>query len=269
VAEFRKKTNGPAVTAKLLVTGKTATLFLLAPSVATVAVTPADPGKLAVSGLKQLKFPNPGKDLVFSQFDVKAIAPGKTSITADITGAPPADIKLVLTVNVEDPITLPDINTDAGALCRLFLHENLTPFFPGFKADATLKGMQWMRNVMENRRNKKPELFGLKKSETIINMLHNASQFGDLSTYPTLTSDFQGTLDTDLRIAQDDDNPKQQAFADYVRNAISVATSPEPVDPSPNGLFFWRTEGSGSPGGQAVLFQSTAGNTFYTIKSTK
>jgi len=176
-----------------------------------------------------------------------------------------------ITVKVESAMTLPPIDTEVGMLVRLLLAENPSPEFmdsSGTAADVK-KSMRWMRRVIVNRlRSDKPAEFMAKGAKTVGDIVMaddgGSVQFHGFNKYPYLGSDIVKNLNASLAIANNGTHPKQAAYVEFLQSAIDVASEPLPADPSPNGLFAWRTEDAASPGRDFTLFAVLAGNQFYT-----
>gem|GEM_PF-4971710 len=82
-----------------------------------------------------------------------------------------------------------------------------------------------------------------------------------------------------LDLANSNNDRRQLKYRSFVENALTTAkpklvkgvAKPKLIkDPNPNGLYGWRTAGSGSPGGRFVAFgRALSGNQFYTLKTKK
>ena len=73
-------------------------------------------------------------------------------------------------------------------------------------------------------------------------------QFAGFSGYPHYDKDVAERLQETLDIANNDSDRRQATFRKFVQNAIDVAAAPAIKDPSPTGLYAFRTIGHGSPG---------------------
>ncbi|WP_235503866.1 MULTISPECIES: hypothetical protein [unclassified Acidovorax] len=174
-------------------------------------------------------------------------------------------------VKIETAMTLPAMDTEVGMLVRLLLAESRSfgrVDSSGMVADIK-KGMQWMRRVIINRLcSDKPEEFmarGAKAVGDIIRAHDRGSvQFHGFNNYPNLDAGITRNINALLAIANNGTHPKQAAYVEFLQNAIDVASEPLPQDPSPNGLFAWKTENAVSPGPAFIPYAVLAGNQFYT-----
>ena len=175
-----------------------------------------------------------------------------------------------ITVNVEPALALPDAGTETGMLVRLLLAESRSPARWGTSTiDEVKKGMQWMRRVIVNRLNSdKPEEFMAKGAKTIGDIItaddRGSVQFHGFNRYPALEGGITANINDALSVANNGTHPKRALYAQFIQAAIDVATQALPADPSPTGLFGWRTENAGSPGADFKQFGVAGGNTFYT-----
>jgi hypothetical protein len=206
------------------------------------------------------------------QFDFTARQAGlaKISIVA-VQGTGLSVTPAAITVQVEKAIALPAENTTEGMLVRLLLAENPSPgdTSQAWKLEDVKTAMQWMRRVIDNRlRSGKTEDFmarGASRIEDIIQADDRGSvQFHGFNLYPNLGADITRNLGDYVNHANNGLHPKRKAYLDFVQAAIDVATGPLPPDPTPNGLFAWRTAGSGSPGADFIQHAALARNMFYT-----
>jgi hypothetical protein len=175
-----------------------------------------------------------------------------------------------ITIRVEAAMKLPPLDTEEGMLVRLLLAESRSPEKMGSAtAEEVKKGMQWMRRVIVNRlRSDKPEEFMARGASGIVDIVkaddQGSVQFHGFNQYPRLEEGIAKNLDDSLSIANDGTHPKRAAYAQFVQSAIDVANEALPMDPSPNGLFAWRTRRATSPSAEFKLFAMAAGNDFYT-----
>lgn len=202
------------------------------------------------------------------RFEFEAKQPGVSKISisgGDLTVSPP-----FITVNVEPALALPDAGTETGMLVRLLLAESRSPARWGTSTiDEVKKGMQWMRRVIVNRLNSdKPEEFMAKGAKTIGDIItaddRGSVQFHGFNRYPALEGGITANINDALSVANNGTHPKRALYAQFIQAAIDVATQALPADPSPTGLFGWRTENAGSPGADFKQFGVAGGNTFYT-----
>lgn len=69
-----------------------------------------------------------------------------------------------------------------------------------------------------------------------------------------------------MKIANDPTHRHFVAYRQYVQDAIAVAQGHNTgKDPSPAGLYAWRTAGAKSPGPNFEKFQTLGGQDFYTL----
>ena len=179
--------------------------------------------------------------------------------------SPPA-----ITINVEAAIALPPTNTEPGMLVRLLLAESPSPQRMGDTSAADVKkGMQWMRRVIVNRLNSdKPEEFMARGAQSVSDIItaddRGSVQFHGFNRYPNLETEIMKNISESLAIANNGTHPKRAAYAQFLQSAIDVANEALTPDPTPTGLFAWRTKKSASPGAEFKLFGMAAGNDFYT-----
>jgi hypothetical protein len=202
-------------------------------------------------------------------------------LVAQVGPAGKVPLKRPLTINVVDEVTLPDANSDEGLFARLILHETETPSYPSYNLDDARKVMNYIRIAVDNRRFRRPDIFGFQPTPvptplkvitatTVVHHKHGPAsvlrQFEGLSTYPNLQPKDTKNFEECVRLANDDANAQQPAFAAHVQAALDVANAKQAQpDPSKNGLYGWMTEGSGPPGKFQVAYASLLGITFYTI----
>ncbi len=160
---------------------------------------------------------------------------------------------------------LPDENTDAGAMARLFIAEVAYPL-NGDLQEAR-REMDLMRCVLENRL-KHSKDFGADQYSTNISQIISASrgsvQFQGFENYPIIADQQKQNILEKQKAASGDAGYDQAGYINFINAATAAATSIPPVDPTPQGLYFWVTTGTALPSGQAVLWQSVGGNSFYT-----
>lgn len=161
-------------------------------------------------------------------------------------------------------------------LSRLLLAESINPGASTLYDEAnSKKAMQWMRLVIKNRlEHEDPSRFSAKKQAgkngyDIFDIVKASGQFHGFENYPSLGADITRNIAAFIAIATNHNHPKQQAYADYISNAISVAHEQGlsgVTDPCPTKLYGWRTKGSSAPGGSFEFYKDLAGQTFYTLK---
>lgn len=173
-------------------------------------------------------------------------------------------------ITIVEPLQLPAENTDAGALARLLLAESISPGadYPG-SADS-LRAMQWMRIVIENRmRFKDAQYLGDPTPRTITGVIKShkgGEQFKNFSGYPVIGNVQNKTINDNLKFANDGTHGGFSAYRLHVQNVIAVATGVSiSADPSSSGLYAWRTAESGSPGNNFVFYKNFGGQSFYML----
>jgi len=163
------------------------------------------------------------------------------------------------------PIALHPSNENRGLVERVILAETRTPAFSTYTAALARQSMEWMAIVLYNRRDN-PSLYGA-ASSSLQAVVTARGQFAGFENYPTLASTVQARIDDIVRIANDSRDSRFNAYRNHVQMALDVGNLGSGVqskNPSQGPLSFWRTAGSSSPGGRAVLFQrNLLGNDFY------
>jgi len=90
------------------------------------------------------------------------------------------------------------------------------------------------------------------------------NQFAGFDGYPVLTNGLQALLRDILQIANDARDRRRDAYAQYVKDAITAATELIPPVRAPfPGVTAWRTVNRGSPGPRFRVLTTLSGNTFY------
>lgn len=182
----------------------------------------------------------------------------------------------LVSVTVRKAVSLPDPESDAGMLIRLFFVELPAPqewSINGVSGSEDIReAMRMMRRVIVNR---------LESGNTSEFMAINARTLRDIVTasdrgniqiagfenYPQIGKAKQKLIDARLAIVNDATNTAWHAkYLDFYEAALVVATESLPPDPSPTGLFAWRTKGSKSPSPEFQIFKTLAKNTFFTHK---
>jgi hypothetical protein len=174
-------------------------------------------------------------------------------------------------VQVEKSISLPAESTTEGMLARLFLAENTSPALGGssWRIEDIRTSMQWMRRVIENRlKSPNPGDFmarGATSEKDIVMANDRGSvQFHGFNLYPNLPSKMAENLQKYLQNANNGLYPQRKAYLDFVQAAIDIAQAPVPPDPTPTGLFGWKTNEAPQPGPEFREHKTLSGNTFYT-----
>jgi hypothetical protein len=214
----------------------------------TVTVSPEG----VLSKVKDDPRPQPN----FQVLEFKADAAGAATVSAENAKA----VKVgPLAITVKPRLELPAAITEQGALVRLL----------GYSALRAKSGMEWMERVVQNRLDMKSALVGSAGAQTYFDVIKAPGQFEGFSGYPSIGSKQQKNIDDIVAIANDGTHPKQQQFYDHVSAAIEVSRTGTITDPCPTRLLSWRTAGASGPGGSFVLYQSFAGQDFYTIPAAK
>ncbi|CAM3411290.1 hypothetical protein [Paracidovorax anthurii] len=180
----------------------------------------------------------------------------------------------LVSVTVKRKTVLPEANTDEGLLVRLFLVEVPAPQewrASGINgAEEALEIMRMMRRVIVNRLNsgntKEFMAAGARDIRGIVTASDSGKvQFAGFDTYPNITGAKQKMIEARMAIVNDATNTQwYPKYAAFYEAALTAATEPLPADPSPTGLFGWRTEGRGAPSSEYLPFRSLGRNTFFT-----
>lgn len=198
-------------------------------------------------------------------WSVRVAAPGLGEAVISVTFGDNATIQLPIVVVA--PISLPASATREGLWVRLFLSETRNPINRLYDSDETRTAMGWMRRIVVNRLANNPAQFGASGAKTVFDIVKAPGQFAGFEHYPQVSADVHNRIHEILRIANDDGDQRQAAMAAYLRMALQIANAPDAVaDPSDDGLYGWRTLGSGSPGPRFKAYNSPkSGNQFYTL----
>src|SRR5262249_6781304 len=152
------------------------------PKPEALSVTSSNPAVVAIT--KEDKRPHhphtitlTGKSLGTARVEAKAA--GEPAGSGAVT---------TLSVEVVAPLQLPPANTEAGAIARLLIAENRSPYMPGYDEQASKKSMQWMRLILVNRLNNHPEQFGASGASSVVDIIKAPGQFEGFSGYPTLSA---------------------------------------------------------------------------------
>lgn len=156
-----------------------------------------------------------------------------------------------------DELSLPDENTDAGALVRVFLLETKAPSDGGYDREESLKAMRLMRRVIENRL-ASPSRYMARGATSDRDIIKLGNQFAGFRDYPGLPGSLAAKL-TALVTAANSGRTKVRQF---VEDAITVATEQNST-PAYLDVTAWRTALSSSPGDGFHFVITLQGNTFY------
>ena len=201
-----------------------------------------------------------------------------------VTGSTPAELHAYakngtedtstpcIKVTVEPRLELPKEATDAGALARVLMVENVTPGQRTFDPDEELTTMQWMRWVFINQLDFGtkfgPKYFGTGKDADVTALIKANRRVQGFEEYPKIASDQRALLLEIIRIANDASDNRCELYRQYMKNAIGVAQANKAGiggDPCPTGLYGWVTTRTPSPGNHYVLFKRQGGQDFYTL----
>jgi RNA polymerase sigma factor (sigma-70 family) len=184
-------------------------------------------------------------------------------------------------------VTVPDISTDKGVLCRQLLAKRNNPGDPRYDEKEVLKAMKAMKAAIDNR---------LHYSDTRFFTAPQAKSWFDIITAPEQFQGFSKGKDGQLVISSDiqkiidevmakANSGPPNAYTRFVENAINVANN-DVDDPFKNltmvgnvevygGTYGWLTDGKGEPGDGFVRIPDEqggliAGNRFFALaKSAK
>ncbi len=179
-------------------------------------------------------------------------------------------------------VTLPDISTEKGVLCRQLLAKRNNPGHPRYDEKEVLTAMKAMKAAIDNR---------LHYSDTRFFTAPGAKSWFDIITAPEQFQGFSKGKDGQLVISSDiqriiDDvlvranSCRPNAYTRFVQNAIDVANH-DVDDPFKNltmignvevygGTYGWLTDGKGDPGDGFVRIPDEqggliAGNRFFAL----
>jgi hypothetical protein len=196
----------------------------------------------------------------FSTFEIKCVAKGAATVTASAGGKTLAG---PLSVEVLEKLVLPAAGTDAGLLARLFLAEVASPGAASWKLEDAKTCMTLMRVVLENRLATPSGRWSSTGAKSLGDVVRAPGQFKGFGKYPELSSDVTSVIDEILAVANKGGDRRMANMRAHVEAAIAIASGSKPTDPTKTGLYWWRTEGSGSPGTGVTAYKSLMGNTFY------
>lgn len=272
MGHFTSTTDGNAALTKVRIaagTGKRLRLTGVKARIASdISVTSS---MAAIVAAKLLSAPYDGPKGVWT-VDLEAKAEGKAKISASHKNTPAASIDVE--VFKPEKISLDANSTEAGMLQRLLLAEAASPSKTQYKSSDVETSMEWMIVVVENRRkDKNPGRFMARDANKDgwdkRDIIRAKGQFHGFENYPVLAEDVRKRIESYLKIGNDYEDTRHDIYAAFLKRAIKISKASLIKDPSPDGLFGWRTEGSGSPGPNYVKFKDLAGQTFYTLKKPK
>jgi len=172
-----------------------------------------------------------------------------------------------LTVEVAPKLVLPESNTEAGILARMLIVENASPDHEKYVNQSEAReSMQWMVHVLRNRLRLGPQHFAARGATDLTTLIKGKNQVEGFENYPTIAALQNQLINRTLDIAHDGTHGRQKEYMVYVATAIAVARGEEiGADPSPTGLYAWRTKDSRDPGQNFKKFQSKRGQDFYAL----
>lgn len=218
------------------------------------AVTTAAQAIAAVDALNNRTGPN------FTTFTLRGGAPGQTALNIQSANAVATG---PFAVRVLARIALPAAATNEGLLVRLFLAEAPGPGVAGATDATSTEAMTLMRVVLENRLATPSGRWGSDGATSMGDVVRARGQFEGFSGYPALPAGVSSRIENMVAIANDSGDGRQAAMRAHVERAIAVASAPRPADPTPTGLYWWRTAGSGAPGTGVTVYKTLLGNSFY------
>jgi hypothetical protein len=196
----------------------------------------------------------------FATFTLSAQTAGETEIQIEAAsgGAP-----LRVGVRVLGAISLPPASTVEGMLTRLLLAETRAPGGSGYSPGDAAESMRLMRVVLENRLATPSGRWASAGARAMGDVVRARGQFHGFEGYPDLPDGIEGLIGNMVEIANNSSDGRQPGMRAHVQLAISTASGERPSDPTRQGLYWWRTEGSGAPGTGISRYKSVLGNTFY------
>jgi hypothetical protein len=255
MAQFQYRNNTPVPAAITTVVGSALPLKLIPGQGERVpiplALTPADVARIGALNVRA--------SANFMTFSVTALKAGSTALTANATTRP-------VLITVVDQLSLPAADTEAGLYARVFLAEVRSPGMPNFIEADVDDAMIMMRAVIENRLRTPSHLWASDGARSIFDVIRRQGQFRGFGAYPTVAAEASGNIAAILAVANDGADPRSPAYRRFVTIALNIARRGAVADPSGTRLYFWRTEGSGSPSPRVELYRSILGNSFYRMK---
>jgi hypothetical protein len=236
-------------------------LYLADAKVNNVSEITLRSGNNAIATAKIYKTPFNGPKGIWT-IDLTPRKNGKVDIKATVKGT-----TATLKISIADGVVLPSASSDDGLLARLFLAESRSPDEAGYNSGDSKKGMQWMKLVVHNRLNNNPSQFAAPGAKSIADIVKAKGQFKGFEKYPAIDITILSRINKIISLANSNNDSRQAKYKHFVVNAIDVAKHNVIKDPSPKGLYGWRTDGSGSPGGRFVKYGNPlSGNQFYTLQ---
>jgi hypothetical protein len=259
MAEFQHMNDTKVESPITAVVGNSLHLKVIPGSKEALPTISASPESIAkVSHVVELKKQD------FTTFRLDAVASGKASLKA--TDSKKATVGGPIDIVIEDQVALPDAGVDTGLLVRLFLAEVPSPEEKGYKLEDAKTSMIWMRVVVENRLANPSFIWASQGAKSLTDVIRAKNQFKGFEKYPTIDHGVRKPIDEAVSIANNGDDSRRAEYKEFVDAALEVANQPTVQDPSPDGLFWWRTAGHGSPTSDAKFFMTKLGNTFFSRK---
>jgi hypothetical protein len=261
MAEFQWRAGTPLVGTINAVVGNTLLLKLIPGKNEKVPIqlTVTPPNIAEVVQIDNRPKPN------FATFALNIKSKGRARLTAGPDANKPIGGPII--INIEEALAYPDAGTNIGLLVRLFLGETTTPDdTKKYDATAAEQSMILMRVVVENRLKKPSGVWGSAGAKALSDVVRAKGQFDGFDKYPKLLDRIQGNIDDLLRIANDGGDLRRERTKAHIQLALKIANATDIKDPSPNGLYWWRTKDSGSPTPESVIYKSIMSNTFFQLK---
>lgn len=259
MAEFQRMDGSKLPAAVTTVAGSTLSLKVIPTSKEPLPTVSASPEAVAkVINVKPRTGPH------FTTFQLQAVSVGEAKLQA--TGDKGAVLAGPVAITVEAKITIPAASTTGGMWALLFLAETPSPEASGYTLADARTSMTWMRVVVENRLRTPSHLWASKDAKSLTDVIKATGQFEGFSKYPVIATKIQTRINETVAIANDGNDPRRSKYKEFVQAALDVAALNRVSDPSEKGLYWWRTEGSGSPTSSAKVYMTKLGNTFYTPK---
>jgi hypothetical protein len=203
-----------------------------------------------------------------SHYTVRAVLPKGAKTNGAALPVTPLQIEIV------PKIVLPPLETDAGLIARLLLAEAQSPLKDGYGNGAAVReAMDLMRQVLDSRVYASSTKLG-----HLINLVPKGASLREIIFAPRQVEGFKGgnisgnakkNIDDFKKIMNDGADGDFKKVRAHVEYAIKVAKR-QPSLPSritENTLTHWRTQGSGKPTNNAVLFRKIAGQEFWTLSA--
>ncbi len=258
MAEFQTMSGTKLASAMTSVVGSKMKLKLIAGKgeVVPIAISISPVANAKIEGLDVRKQAN------FTIFTLNILAVGKLTLIAGPAQKPVAG---PVVFDVEAKLGLPDAKTDAGLFARLLIAETPSPDMNGYSdADAEI-AMKMMHAVIRNRFAKPSHLYASKDARSINDVVKAKGQFKGFESYPDVEDKIAARIVSTLAVANDGGDGRRTKYKAFIQIALRVAAL-DKADAGYATLYYWRTEGSGSPTSNATAFKTVMGNTFYALK---